>query len=240
MINPFDFAIMRSLNGILRHWKLLDELMVFLRSTVLFSGAIPVASFWYVWQRCGKDEAASTEKRQYLLSGIVCCAVAVFMARLISFLVPFRVRPLAEPTLFYQAPYGGQNLRATMISWNSFPSDHAALLFCLAVGIWLVSRPVGIFTITYVVLCGLVPLVYIGQHYPTDIMAGCVVGGAAALPQTIPAFRAGLTGPALRWMNKEAGSFYAFLFLCTFEIGELFNSLSDTAVNALKALHLLH
>lgn len=238
MVNPFDLAIMQYINGFLRHWKLLDETMVFLRSTLLFSGAIPIASFWYVWQRCSNDE--TNEKRQYLLSGIVCCAIALFLARLVSFIVPFRMRPLVEPALHYQVPYGGQNLRATMIAWNSFPSDHAALLFCLAVGIWLVSRPVGTFITTYIVFCAFFPLIYIGQHYPTDIIAGCVIGGGAALLQKIPAFRVGMTRPAIKWMNKEAGSFYAFLFLCTFEIGELFGSLTGIAINGLKILHLMH
>jgi membrane-associated phospholipid phosphatase len=238
MVNPFDFAIMRFINGFLRHSKLLDETMVFLQHTLLFSGAIPIASFWYVWHRCSNDQ--TNEKRQYLLSGMVCCVIAVFLARLISFMVPFRMRPLAEPALNYQVPYGGQNLRATMIAWNSFPSDHAALLFCLAVGIWLVSRPVGTFIMTYIVLCGFLPLIYIGQHYPTDIIAGSMIGGGVALLQKIPAFRVGLARPAIKWMNKETGSFYAFLFLCTFEIAELFGSLTGIVVNGLKALHLIH
>jgi membrane-associated phospholipid phosphatase len=237
MVNPFDFVIMRHVNGLLRQSKLLDETMVFLRSTLLFSGGIPVAAFWYLWQQPSTDE--TDEKRQYLWSLIVCCFIAVFLARFVSFAVPFRIRPLAEPLLNYQVPYGGQYLRSTMISWNAFPSDHAALLFCLAVGIWMVSRPVGTFVLTYVVLCGFFPLIYIGQHYPTDIITGCAIGGGVALLLRIRSFRVGMSGFAMRWMHKESASFYAFLFLCTFEIAELFNSFAGVIVNGMKVLHLI-
>jgi undecaprenyl-diphosphatase len=237
MINPFDFAVMRYINGLLRHWKLLDETMVFLRSSLLFSGGIPIAAFWYLWQQSSHDE--TDEKRQYLWSLISCCLIAVCLARLVSFMVPFRTRPLAEPSLDYQVPYGGQYLRSTMIAWNSFPSDHAALLFCLAVGIWMVSRPVGSFVVTYVVFFAFFPLIYIGQHYPTDIIAGCVIGGGAALLLKIPTFRVSMARPAMSLMHKEAGLLYAILFLCTFEIGELFNSMAGVFFNGMKVLHLI-
>jgi membrane-associated phospholipid phosphatase len=167
---------------LLRRWAKLKTLQIY----HLFSGGIPIAAFWYLWQQRSDDE--TDEKRQYLWSLIICCLIAVFLARFVSFLVPFRTRPLAEPALHYQVPYGGQYLGSTMISWNSFPSDHAALLFCLAVGIWMVSRPVGTFVVAHVVFGAFFPLIYIGQHYPTDIIAGCAIGGGAALLLKIPSF----------------------------------------------------
>jgi membrane-associated phospholipid phosphatase len=61
----------------------------------------------------------------------------------------------------------------------SFPSNHATLAGAVAVGVLLVNRRLG-------VLAGIAALamaasrVYIGIHYPHDVLAGLALGAAAA------------------------------------------------------------
>jgi undecaprenyl-diphosphatase len=61
----------------------------------------------------------------------------------------------------------------------SFPSDHATMAGAVVVGLLLVSRRLGL---TAAVLAMLLAFtrVYIGAHYPWDVAAGLVLGGAVS------------------------------------------------------------
>lgn len=63
----------------------------------------------------------------------------------------------------------------------SFPSDHAVTAGAVTVGIWLVARysprvrPIALVTTLWAVLLCFAR-VYVGVHYPGDVLAGFVVG----------------------------------------------------------------
>jgi undecaprenyl-diphosphatase len=58
---------------------------------------------------------------------------------------------------------------------SSFPSYPAALTFAFAFGIWLENRTVGAVLFILAVLMSLARI-YVGVHYPSDIVAGAAVG----------------------------------------------------------------
>ncbi len=62
----------------------------------------------------------------------------------------------------------------------SFPSDHASAAFGIAFAVFLFDRVAGsIFLIAaFVIGAG---RVFIGAHYPADVLAGCLVGLGSAL-----------------------------------------------------------
>lgn len=62
----------------------------------------------------------------------------------------------------------------------SFPSDHASASFGIAFAVFLFDRVAGgIFLAAAVVISA--GRVFVGEHYPLDVIAGCLVGLAAAL-----------------------------------------------------------
>jgi undecaprenyl-diphosphatase len=65
----------------------------------------------------------------------------------------------------------------------SFPSDHAAAAFAIAVAILAFSRPVGV---GFVAAASLIAIsrVVVGLHYPSDVLSGAAIGTAAALMVT--------------------------------------------------------
>ncbi|WP_086558970.1 phosphatase PAP2 family protein [Streptomyces africanus] len=79
-----------------------------------------------------------------------------------------------------------QSLRVTTLEacpspgdW-SFPSNHAAIAAAAAVALLFVSRRLG--AVAAVAACAMaLSRVWVGAHYPHDVLAGVVVGAAAAL-----------------------------------------------------------
>ena len=61
----------------------------------------------------------------------------------------------------------------------SFPSDHATAVGAIAVGLFLVSRRWGIAAMVGAVLMAFAR-VYVGVHYPSDVLVGLVLGGVVA------------------------------------------------------------
>jgi membrane-associated phospholipid phosphatase len=56
----------------------------------------------------------------------------------------------------------------------SFPSDHTVFAVALATGLWIVSRRLGVIATVLAVIEGF-SRVYLGQHYPHDVIAGASV-----------------------------------------------------------------
>ena len=62
----------------------------------------------------------------------------------------------------------------------SFPSDHTTMAVALAVGLWIVSRKLGIIAALLAVIEAY-SRVYLGQHYPHDVLAAAVLSAAVLL-----------------------------------------------------------
>jgi undecaprenyl-diphosphatase len=80
----------------------------------------------------------------------------------------------------------------------SFPSDHAAAAFAIAFCVLAFSRWAGVGFLSAATLIGLTRIA-LGMHYPSDVLAGLVVGWAASLVVVH------LGGPTIRRVTAIAG-----------------------------------
>ena len=113
----------------------------------------------------------------------VALALAVALAFVCTRLVAFATelpRPLGRETLQVPLEPGRwQDLVAGMTGFGAFPSDHAALFFALAVGLFAWSRMAGMAGLAVAGLFS-VARVMVGFHYPSDMIAGGLLGAALA------------------------------------------------------------
>ena len=62
----------------------------------------------------------------------------------------------------------------------SFPSGHAAIFFALGAAVFLLNRRWGLWFLFAACLMG-VARIFVGVHYPSDILAGAIIGIFSAL-----------------------------------------------------------
>ena len=93
----------------------------------------------------------------------------------------------------------------------SFPSDHSTVAGAVAVGLLFANRRWGIVAGVLALLMAFTR-VYVGAHYPTDVLAGLVLGGIVATAGwfvVVPLLRRiaeWMAGTALRPLVTSAGA----------------------------------
>src|SRR5579862_5568322 len=130
-MNTFDLTILHFFNFFVGKSPVFDSWVVFIVLDPLLDGGVLIAMFWWAWGRYGRGPS---EQREILLFGLVHTFFAVAIARILASALPFRERPMRVPSLHWQFPHGID--QQMLIHWNSFPSDHATLAFCLVAILW--------------------------------------------------------------------------------------------------------
>lgn len=233
-MNGFDVNILHFFNHFSQLSPVFDGLVVFISENTLLKGGVIMALFWFAWVQYGETQP---ERREFLIFGLFVTFLALFVARVLALTLPFRVRPLQNPLLGFRIPYS-MNPDA-LIGWSSFPSDHVALFFSLAASFWFVSKRLGAFAYCYALFVISLPRIYLGIHYPTDIIAGALIGIGCAFLAKAVWLRRSLTRPALSWLDRHPAYGYVFLFLYTFEVAELFDSLRNIAHVGIRAVEIV-
>lgn len=218
-MNSFDSSILHFLNGFAHRSYSVDALVAIVEESNLLKGGLILTLFWWAWFH---ESVPSTNKREVLCFALVSSCFALLLGRALALCIPFRERPLRNAALHFQIPY---TVGGDVHSWNSCPSDHAILFFCLATCLWMISWRLGLAAMIHAVFVISLPRVYVGYHYPTDIVAGALLGTGSALACRSSGLRRRLSAPAFQWMQTHPASFYAFAFAATFEVAELFQSL---------------
>jgi len=190
--------------------------MAFLAGSIFLKGALPAATLWWGWFRCEKSQ---WRDRGHIISTLLSCFIAIALARALALMLPFRVRPLHLVGLNFLPPYGIK--QSLLIGWSSFPSDHMVLFCCLCAGLLFLSRKLGVLSLLYVAVFIAFPRVYLGLHYPSDIIAGAVIGVGIGWIGNVYIYRSSISKLIVRWSDSKPAFFYPLFFLCTFEVGEL-------------------
>ena len=163
----FDFQLFQLINNLAGRNPILDGLMRLLVNDYFLttSMSLILVAFWFE----GQDRGQRERNQKAVLRAIVTLFIANILLKLCN-LVYFRPRPFVghEVNLLFYRPTD-----------SSFPSNPATVGFSLAVAVWLYHRRLGALLLALATLFGL-SRVYCGVHYPSDIVAGALLGGLSA------------------------------------------------------------
>lgn len=218
-MSGFDHSIIFFVNQLAQRWPMFDSIVVFVSNSDLMKGGVMIAGIWWAWFHLNSRDPRTN--RSYLLTALLGALVALALARILAHTLPPRMRPILDPALHFRVPHGAPD-QSNWTIWSSFPSDHASLFFALLTGIWLVSRRTGLIMLAYVLIAICFPRIYIGIHYPTDILGGVILGAGSVLVCSWRKLRELWTGRVLNCFERWPGLGYAALFIVTFQIATLF------------------
>ncbi|HKT29000.1 phosphatase PAP2 family protein [Dyella sp.] len=222
-MNPFDLAILRFINHVVPRSHMLDYVAFGIEKFYFTRGLGMICLLWWLWFRNG---STARRDREIVVATTVATVLALALGRLLAHYLPFRLRPMVDPALMMNFPSDPGACKVPVLrTWSSFPSDHAMMWCAVATGIYLASRRLGILAYIYAFFFICLPRVYLGMHYPTDILAGAALGIVICLLLNHPVIRTRLAVPALDWSVKYQGVFYAAVFLLSFELASQFDEL---------------
>jgi undecaprenyl-diphosphatase len=218
LFDQTDRAIALAANQLAGRSSVLDNLVNDVLITTFPGGGVFIAALCWVWFET--DEAGlHTQRRNVVTSLLAVMVVAVALWLLKAFL-PFRPRPLNDPNLGLRVPFGVDPTSLNQLS--AFPSGHTAFFFALSVPLWMRSRWLGAAAAVWTLLTICLPLLYRGDHWPSDIVAGAVVGVALMLLLCRLVGATGLPDRVVRFSAAHPPAFYTIAWLFALGIAELF------------------
>jgi undecaprenyl-diphosphatase len=169
----FELALVAWLAGFAGRWVLLDKSAVVLADNELLKTVPYIAALVGFWH-CRTPERRRAARR-HIIAGVVAAGVSVAVSRIVQNFVP-SARPIWDPVSSALFP---QDFRRVIdAEYHSFPSDHIALLFPLAVTVCQLDSRLGASGAAWLGVIALVR-VYLGLHYPLDLLGGALIGGLA-------------------------------------------------------------
>jgi undecaprenyl-diphosphatase len=171
-----DHALLHAANTLfVRHDSIEDPVVAYVNAAELLFAAMLVLAFLLVG-----GHRRRTAQRAAMAAGLsagLALAVAQVVARLVDRPRPFVADPGAIHVFVHHAADPG------------FPSDHATAAFAIAVALLLRQRTWGAIVLVFASVLAL-GRVAVGVHYPSDVLAGALLGTLVAVALHRPTVRA--------------------------------------------------
>jgi len=213
LIEQTDHALTMAANQFAGRSIVLDRIVYDILDTALLNGGVFLAAYCWLWFET--DENGVYSQRRNVVVGQMAVLGVAGIVCLLKLLLPFRHNPLNSPDLGLRLAFGVDP--ALLATSNSFPSGHAALFFALSVPLWIRSCWLGAASAVWILLVVCLPLLFLGDHWPSDMIAGAVIGIASMLLlyRLVGATR--LPDRALHFSKTHPPAFYAIAWMVAFE-----------------------
>ena len=182
-VSEMNIQLFRMINDAGKQYMQLNSYVIFMAAYTVFFLGLAVLTFWFT---------RSNENRMM----VICAAVAFGVAEITGKLagkIHTNHQPFAE--------LSNVNKLIEKAIDNSFPSDHTILFFSFCTSFWLFQRGWGFLWVILAFLVG-VSRIWVGVHYPVDVLAGAVISvlSAVVVYRVVPTLR--ITLRLLRMYEK--------------------------------------
>ncbi len=190
----WDVATVLFFNKFCGKSQLLDTLALIFLSVDALRTAILVALTVGIWQYGKSKSDINAQKRViYILFSIV---ITLGIIEILNALIE-SPRPIVSLGNLIYSPITTSD---TQLLWRegwvrnpkhgSFPSDTIALLAAIATGLFLWNRLLGTCAFIFVFIAGILPRLYFGLHYASDMFIGVIIAiGSTLLIERITFFK---------------------------------------------------
>lgn len=214
-----DSAVTHSINHFAQVSHAFDSFVVAISHNGIFKAGPLLALIWYYWFR--RDERLN-DRRVSIVSLMGAALVAAAISVVLSRVLPPRLRPLIDPDMgfvipFTMAPEGWERV-------SSLPSDHASMFMALAAGILALSRRWGVAAVVFALGFVLLPRLYLGLHYATDLLSGALIGLVCVALANAQSVRRTLSQKVVDFSESRPEWFYFLFFLLSYQIADVFQA----------------
>jgi undecaprenyl-diphosphatase len=154
--------LFRLINDLGKQHTFFNPIFVFIAEYVVLFLALAVITFWFTHVK---------QNRIMIICGSITFVIAEIIGKLAG-KIHFNNQPFAEMSNVNQLIEKAVD--------NSFPSDHTILFFSFCMTFWLFRGGKGFFWMLLAFLVG-ISRIWVGVHYPADIMVGAVISIISAL-----------------------------------------------------------
>lgn len=161
-----DWSLFHVINQFAGHSPALDAVGIFFAADAFLLYGVLVAVLWF-WP-------AEAETRHRHQKSVINAGLALIGALVTAYLVGvffYRARPFVVHSVTQLFVYPAD---------ASFPSEHATLALAMTVALWRVLGRMRWFLVAWGILIA-VARVFVGVHYPTDVLAGALLGAVWGL-----------------------------------------------------------
>jgi undecaprenyl-diphosphatase len=158
----FDYYLFQQINSLAGHYQWLDALAIFLAAYLqYFLGAGVV-----IWMLVKKDRLVFWKNFKITVYFFVVAIISRFIFGEIIKRAINRARPFESDQV---------NLLFSYDAGLSFPSGHMSFFFAFSTAVYFYNKKAGLICYIASFLMGLARI-YVGVHYPLDILGGMVLG----------------------------------------------------------------
>lgn len=209
----FNHRALELLFHYIPHGPASDSIFGFLLTRSLVSTWVFGAAFYVIW---AKEDGQKAYRRSYLLRSVVAFVMAVVIT-----VVP-------RPWISWPAPARNPDFQGLYPNYfwgqgtnNCFPSHATLAYFIVAVGFWPINRCLSAALLVLELLVVSLPRIYVGGHYPIDVLASMLLGlVAVAVVWNCP-----VPSWAPNWLARRGPGTMVrdlLLFIWTFELADGF------------------
>ena len=222
LFSNWNYGIMRHLFGLIPHNTRTDIAFEFLGRNNLASTWIFAAVFYVFWSI---QDSRTPWRRSHLFQIIVAFGIAVLISLVVRPWIAWPA-PALSPRFqaFYPSYFWGNG------NYNSFPSHSTLAYILVSLGVGPINWRISVVLSLLVIMLISIPLIYVGGHYPIDVISSVVL----AIVVLALVWQWSVPAPVANWLarpGRKAALRELLLIFWVFEMAEGFRSATDILIS---------